>query len=100
MSVVYRIVVRGLLALAVGVFLVALVIAERPELLLGDPILEQAPQHGQALNTELADASSILDLRGDVPLSLPLPERTVAITFDDGPDPTWTPAIQAVLDEH
>ena len=26
-----------------------------------------------------------------------LPERTVALTFDDGPDPRWTPQILAVL---
>ena len=26
-----------------------------------------------------------------------MPPRTVALTFDDGPDPTWTPQILAVL---
>ena len=26
-----------------------------------------------------------------------LPERTVALTFDDGPDPTWTPRVLRVL---
>ncbi len=26
-----------------------------------------------------------------------LPARTVALTFDDGPDPTWTPQILAIL---
>ena len=29
--------------------------------------------------------------------SIALPSRTVALTFDDGPDPTWTPQILAVL---
>jgi cellulose synthase/poly-beta-1,6-N-acetylglucosamine synthase-like glycosyltransferase/peptidoglycan/xylan/chitin deacetylase (PgdA/CDA1 family) len=28
-----------------------------------------------------------------------LPDRTVALTFDDGPDPRWTPAILRVLAE-
>lgn len=100
MAVVYRLVVRGLLAVAVVAFLFALVIAERPEMLLGDPIREEALQQGEAVNPDLANATSIVDLRGETPVSRPLPERTVAITFDDGPDPVWTREIQAVLDEH
>jgi len=28
------------------------------------------------------------------------PDKTVALTFDDGPDPTWTPKILAVLKRH
>ncbi len=29
-----------------------------------------------------------------------LPTKTIALTFDDGPDPTWTPEIVAVLRKH
>ncbi|QKV92797.1 glycosyltransferase [Streptomyces sp. NA02950] len=29
-----------------------------------------------------------------------IPSRTVALTFDDGPDPRWTPEILAVLRKH
>ena len=29
-----------------------------------------------------------------------MPDRTVALTFDDGPDPTWTPRVLDVLAEH
>ncbi|WP_406284953.1 bifunctional polysaccharide deacetylase/glycosyltransferase family 2 protein [Embleya sp. NBC_00896] len=29
-----------------------------------------------------------------------LPTRTVALTFDDGPDPTWTPRVLEVLERH
>jgi poly-beta-1,6 N-acetyl-D-glucosamine synthase len=28
------------------------------------------------------------------------PRRTVALTFDDGPDPTWTPAVLELLERH
>jgi peptidoglycan-N-acetylglucosamine deacetylase len=34
------------------------------------------------------------------PRSYRLPPKTVALTFDDGPDPWWTPRIQRVLDQH
>jgi peptidoglycan/xylan/chitin deacetylase (PgdA/CDA1 family) len=39
----------------------------------------------------------ILDLSGPAPRSVPLPAKTVALTFDDGPDPEWTPRILDVL---
>ncbi|RZU53026.1 poly-beta-1,6 N-acetyl-D-glucosamine synthase [Krasilnikovia cinnamomea] len=29
-----------------------------------------------------------------------MPAKTIALTFDDGPDPAWTPAILDVLDRH
>jgi cellulose synthase/poly-beta-1,6-N-acetylglucosamine synthase-like glycosyltransferase/peptidoglycan/xylan/chitin deacetylase (PgdA/CDA1 family) len=29
-----------------------------------------------------------------------LPPRTIALTFDDGPDPKWTPAVVKVLEEN
>jgi cellulose synthase/poly-beta-1,6-N-acetylglucosamine synthase-like glycosyltransferase/peptidoglycan/xylan/chitin deacetylase (PgdA/CDA1 family) len=29
-----------------------------------------------------------------------MPARTIALTFDDGPDPTWTPRVLAVLAKH
>ena len=32
--------------------------------------------------------------------SLEMPRRTVALTFDDGPDPEWTPRIAATLARH
>ena len=39
----------------------------------------------------------VLDLAGRQPRSAPLPDKTVALTFDDGPDPRWTPQILDVL---
>jgi hypothetical protein len=39
----------------------------------------------------------VLDLSGPAPRSAPLPDKTVALTFDDGPDPRWTPQILEVL---
>ena len=45
-------------------------------------------------------AGPVLDLSGPTPRSAPLPDKTVALTFDDGPDPKWTPRILDVLRRH
>ncbi|HEX2417626.1 MAG TPA: polysaccharide deacetylase family protein, partial [Micromonosporaceae bacterium] len=39
----------------------------------------------------------IIDATADKPRSFSLPDRTVLLTFDDGPDPRWTPRILAEL---
>ncbi|MEV6580485.1 bifunctional polysaccharide deacetylase/glycosyltransferase family 2 protein [Streptomyces sp. NPDC051582] len=39
----------------------------------------------------------VLDARTGTPVSLGIPRRTVALTFDDGPDPAWTPQILRIL---
>ncbi len=42
---------------------------------------------------------TVLELRDDGVRSVRPPVKHVALTFDDGPDPTWTPAILDVLAE-
>jgi cellulose synthase/poly-beta-1,6-N-acetylglucosamine synthase-like glycosyltransferase/peptidoglycan/xylan/chitin deacetylase (PgdA/CDA1 family) len=42
----------------------------------------------------------VIDPRRDPPVTLRPPNRTLALTFDDGPDPVWTPAILDVLSRH
>jgi peptidoglycan/xylan/chitin deacetylase (PgdA/CDA1 family) len=44
--------------------------------------------------------SSTFQLFGDYVARVETGEQVVAITFDDGPDPTHTPRVLAVLDEH
>ncbi|WP_433293406.1 bifunctional polysaccharide deacetylase/glycosyltransferase family 2 protein [Actinoplanes sp. CA-030573] len=46
------------------------------------------------------DGGPMIDLTGQTPRSSRLPARTVALTFDDGPDPIWTPRILDVLARH
>jgi cellulose synthase/poly-beta-1,6-N-acetylglucosamine synthase-like glycosyltransferase/peptidoglycan/xylan/chitin deacetylase (PgdA/CDA1 family) len=48
----------------------------------------------------LDSAGPVLDLSGSVVRSAPLPRKEVALTFDDGPDPVWTPRLLAVLRRH
>ncbi|WP_160159745.1 bifunctional polysaccharide deacetylase/glycosyltransferase family 2 protein [Streptomyces sp. WAC05374] len=44
-----------------------------------------------------AEGGPVLDARTATPVSLDVPSGTVALTFDDGPDPTWTRQILQVL---
>ncbi len=56
------------------------------------------PAAGSALG--LNTAGPVVDFSGPTPRSAALPAKTVALTFDDGPDPKWTPEILDVLRRH
>jgi len=55
------------------------------------------PAPGTNGSAGLAASGPVLDLSGPAVRSTDAPARTVALTFDDGPNPRWTPAILAVL---
>ena len=58
------------------------------------------PAPGRQAGTAPAAVMSggpVIRMAGSRPRSYTMPARTVALTFDDGPDPTWTPKILAVL---
>ncbi|MGW3496919.1 glycosyltransferase [Streptomyces sp. NPDC001020] len=42
----------------------------------------------------------VIDTRGGRATSLRVPDRRLVLTFDDGPDPTWTPKVLDVLKKH
>ncbi|GAA2348137.1 bifunctional polysaccharide deacetylase/glycosyltransferase family 2 protein [Dactylosporangium salmoneum] len=46
------------------------------------------------------DGGPIIDTRNGAVHSYTLPAKTIALTFDDGPDPQWTPRIIEVLRRH
>jgi cellulose synthase/poly-beta-1,6-N-acetylglucosamine synthase-like glycosyltransferase/peptidoglycan/xylan/chitin deacetylase (PgdA/CDA1 family) len=48
----------------------------------------------------LHGAGPILDLSRREVRSVPVPSGQVALTFDDGPDPRWTPRVLEVLARH
>ncbi|MEU5909974.1 glycosyltransferase [Micromonospora sp. NPDC047527] len=50
--------------------------------------------------TDVLNGGPVLDARYDQPRSYRLPARTIALTFDDGPDPDWTPQVLDVLHRH
>lgn len=49
---------------------------------------------------EVHAAGPVVDARSPELRSSSIPDRTIALTFDDGPDPTWTPQLLDVLHRH
>ncbi|GAA0608941.1 bifunctional polysaccharide deacetylase/glycosyltransferase family 2 protein [Streptomyces crystallinus] len=48
---------------------------------------DQVPEH-------ILDGGPVIDARGKgKPTSLDIPKHKLVLTFDDGPDPTWTPKV-------
>jgi peptidoglycan/xylan/chitin deacetylase (PgdA/CDA1 family)/glycosyltransferase involved in cell wall biosynthesis len=45
----------------------------------------------------ILDGGPVVDTTGAEPRSLSTPDRTIALTFDDGPDPVWTPKVLDIL---
>ncbi|MFF6951990.1 bifunctional polysaccharide deacetylase/glycosyltransferase family 2 protein [Streptomyces iakyrus] len=50
--------------------------------------------------SRIAGGGPVVDTTGDHLRTYRTPARTIVLTFDDGPDPTWTPRIRAVLDHY
>ncbi|GAA4238910.1 glycosyltransferase [Actinomadura meridiana] len=48
----------------------------------------------------VSSGGPVVNLSEGVPHSRRLPPKTIALTFDDGPDPTWTPRLLDVLRRH
>ncbi|MFJ5839910.1 bifunctional polysaccharide deacetylase/glycosyltransferase family 2 protein [Streptomyces shenzhenensis] len=46
---------------------------------------------------KVLDGGPILTFRGGRATSVSVPAKTIALTFDDGPDPTWTPEVLEIL---
>ncbi|MFI1421003.1 bifunctional polysaccharide deacetylase/glycosyltransferase family 2 protein [Streptomyces sp. NPDC020731] len=49
---------------------------------------------------DILDGGPILTFPGGQAETVSVPDRTIVLTFDDGPDPTWTPKVMEVLEEY
>jgi cellulose synthase/poly-beta-1,6-N-acetylglucosamine synthase-like glycosyltransferase/peptidoglycan/xylan/chitin deacetylase (PgdA/CDA1 family) len=49
---------------------------------------------------QIRSGGAVLDARSGAPTSARARDRAVALTFDDGPDPEWTPKVLALLDKY
>ncbi|MFJ8112606.1 bifunctional polysaccharide deacetylase/glycosyltransferase family 2 protein [Streptomyces sp. NPDC096132] len=49
---------------------------------------------------DVLDGGPILTFRGGQATTVSVPDKTIALTFDDGPNPTWTPKVLEILEEY
>ncbi|MEU5311105.1 glycosyltransferase [Streptomyces sp. NPDC021562] len=49
---------------------------------------------------KILDGGPILTFRGGRATTVSVPSKTIALTFDDGPNPTWTPQVLKILDRY
>jgi cellulose synthase/poly-beta-1,6-N-acetylglucosamine synthase-like glycosyltransferase/peptidoglycan/xylan/chitin deacetylase (PgdA/CDA1 family) len=81
-----------LLALSAALFVQGYVHHE-----VGDASTAHAPGSAAGVPASIATGGPVIDARGAVPRSYRPHAGWIALTFDDGPDPTWTPKVLAVL---
>ncbi|MEV6618218.1 glycosyltransferase [Streptomyces sp. NPDC051051] len=49
---------------------------------------------------DILDGGPILTFRGGQATTVSVPDKTIALTFDDGPNPTWTPQVLEILEKY
>ncbi|MFD3585636.1 bifunctional polysaccharide deacetylase/glycosyltransferase family 2 protein [Streptomyces sp. NPDC058683] len=49
---------------------------------------------------KVLDGGPILTFRGGQATTVSVPSKTIALTFDDGPNPTYTPQVLKILDQY
>ncbi|MFE4052267.1 polysaccharide deacetylase family protein [Streptomyces sp. YIM B13518] len=60
----------------------------------------QKPAPTTQVPKEILEGGPVIDARAGQTQSLSVPDRRLVLTFDDGPDPTWTPKVLDVLKKH
>jgi len=61
------------------------------------PDNERVGADGTKVPADVPEGGTIVDATGPRVVSYRMPARTIALTFDDGPDPVWTPQVARVL---
>ena len=82
-------------------FIMLVLIARHADIFVGRTVAESDVVVDEPVRNErLGDDSPLVRLEDGKIESIDLPPRTVALTFDDGPDPEWTPMVAEALDRH
>jgi cellulose synthase/poly-beta-1,6-N-acetylglucosamine synthase-like glycosyltransferase/peptidoglycan/xylan/chitin deacetylase (PgdA/CDA1 family) len=79
------------------IFMIGLLVEGYTRGILGENSAGEPHAGGLAAPAAVLRGGPVLDASGMRPRSYSMPSRTVALTFDDGPDPAWTPKILAIL---
>ncbi|EOY48019.1 putative bi-functional transferase/deacetylase [Streptomyces lividans 1326] len=96
-----RLPLRLLLPLLVLVALVAMLMLRgyvHSEILADHRV--QPPAATDKVPQKILEGGPVIDVRGGRTESLSVPDHRLVLTFDDGPDPTWTPRVLDVLKKH
>jgi cellulose synthase/poly-beta-1,6-N-acetylglucosamine synthase-like glycosyltransferase/peptidoglycan/xylan/chitin deacetylase (PgdA/CDA1 family) len=79
------------------IFMIGLVIEGYTRGVLGENSADLAHAGGPFAPSSVLHSGPVINASGGRLRSYSMPRRTVALTFDDGPDPVWTPKILAIL---
>ncbi|MEV5369545.1 glycosyltransferase [Streptomyces albogriseolus] len=60
----------------------------------------QDPAPTTEVPKEILEGGPVIDARTGKAATLSVPDRRLVLTFDDGPDPTWSPKVLDVLKKH
>lgn len=58
------------------------------------------PAANDRVPKDILKGGPVIDTRNGKPTALELPDGELVLTFDDGPDPRWTPQVLDVLKKH
>ncbi|MEV8594963.1 bifunctional polysaccharide deacetylase/glycosyltransferase family 2 protein [Streptomyces sp. NPDC052012] len=67
---------------------------------VGDDQRVRTGASADAVPDEILEGGPILTFPGGQATTLSVPDKTIALTFDDGPDPTWTPKVLKILEKY
>ena len=96
-----RVITVGAIAFGCIAIIAMTMFSRRAELFVGRAVDEsQVEDRAHMVNPELLGSGPLVDVSGRDATGIPLPPRTIALTFDDGPDPDWTPRIARALERH
>ncbi|CAL9454468.1 polysaccharide deacetylase family protein [Streptomyces sp. enrichment culture] len=96
-----RVPLRLLLPLLVLVALAAMLMLRgyvHSEILADHRVQNPAPT--TEVPKEILEGGPVIDVRTGEATTLSVPDGRLVLTFDDGPDPTWTPRVLDVLKKH